>query len=125
MGLCRVGPCFHIVQVQIPIVVISAQCHTTAQCDNPISGRAKRLARLQRNICEPQASTTTSNPLTTTTVASSAFESAAAPPAPPALLSAEAPLVEPQISLRDYFPETWLFELGPVEGSSGLRRYLL
>ena len=58
----------------------------------------------------------------------SAFESSA-PFAPQAdnkisLLSAEAPLVEPQVSLRDYFPETWLFELGPVEGSAGLRRNL-
>ena len=61
-----------------------------------------------------------------------AFESSAAAPQQAAnkisLLSAskpEAPLVEPHVSLRDYFPETWLFELGPVEGSAGLRRYLL
>ena len=31
-------------------------------------------------------------------------------------------LAKAKVALRDFFPETWLFELDPVEGQNGLQR---
>ena len=37
-------------------------------------------------------------------------------------ITKQSSLAKANVALRDFFPETWLFEMDPVEGQNGLQR---
>ena len=98
------------------------------------SGRAKRLARLRRCVAPEMALRRQQpKPVYSAVVAEDSFQDDysesgfSAPSYDESELSEtdstkKTSLAEPKVDLRDFFPETWLFELDPVEEQKGLKR---
>ena len=93
------------------------------------SGRTKRLARLRRCVESETSLRRQPQPIFSAVVAedSDADEYVDDPGSGDFELSEEnntkqSSLAKAKVALRDFFPETWLFELDPVEGQNGLKR---